>query len=252
MKIKILDNWIIDRHQRYNVNSSFFDRVLIKFTKEYYKVLFVEHSDRSKISKCLWGRKGGFAHAKVQFNRSKDEWLKTYDNFYNTFFSHINKGDRMIEIGCSMGQWVKRLTLYEKEITYLGIDINPMSIESAQKIFSEYNNIEFRCVDLNNGFNFNNFNLIICVQVLFFLDVELIKKMFYNLKKRTKIILTEPINFGQENISEQLNSKNSVGFSHDYIKIFESLGFDIDRSSIVEKDGGKHVEKRITMVVIKR
>ncbi len=249
--MEFINNYIISKHQRYNMNNNFIDKIIVKLTKRYYKKLFTNSNDRKRLSKALWAGDGGFAHANTQFNRSDDDWLNIYDDFYKTFFHEFTSEDILLEIGCSMGQWAKRLKLNETNNKYLGIDINPKSIESAQNIFKDYNNIKFQCVDLNDGFCFEPYNMIICVQVLFFLDIKLIKKIFNNVKLGTKVIISEPINNLQQKNSEELKSINSVGFSHRYIDIFESLNYFIDKKLILEREAG-NVEKRITIVAVKQ
>ena len=53
-----INNYIISKHQRYNINSNIIDKVIVRFTKKYYKKLFTNSKNRKKISKGLWAGDG--------------------------------------------------------------------------------------------------------------------------------------------------------------------------------------------------
>ncbi len=227
---KAFDKYIIRKHQRYLVSTNLFDKIIVRLSNKYYQSLFVNHKNRSELSNNLWGGEGGYLHAKNQFER--DDWMRVYGDFFRLVHDEIKQNIQILEIGCSMGQWVKRLELDLKNVNYTEIDINPKSIEAASAIFKNNKNIKFECIDLNNGYELNNYNLIICVQVLFFLDLELIKNIFNQITIGTKIVISEPINKNQNNLTEQLKSNNSVGFSHNYNLLMTHLGYELTESKI--------------------
>lgn len=233
---KKVNRYIISKHQRYIVSNNLIDKVVIRITKKYYQTLFFKYENRQELSQSLWGGEGGYQHAKNQYER--DDWMNVYKEFYNLAIQVINKNSKILEVGCSMGQWAKRLGLDIKDIDYTGIDINAKSITEASKIFSKNKNLKFQCVDLNKGYDVSQFNLILFAQVLFFLDLKLISKIFADVSIGTTVIITEPINKTQKNISDKLKSLNSVGFSHDYLSLLHDLGYETVKSKIEKTENG--------------
>ena len=170
------------------------------FFKKFCNYWYVTNKKRNELDYFYWGRQGGFKNAIGTFNQPDDYWLERfgrYSEILNSLIvakseshgSHLN----VVEIGCGLGQWVKRLRLFNPIISYSGIDINTHSIKQAQKYFEKYNNVKFKCGNIRD-IEFLNTDLLIACQILFFLDVTAIRLLLSKIPTGAHIVLCEPVN----------------------------------------------------------
>jgi len=85
------------------------------------------------------------------------------------------KYNRILEIGCAEGVFTEKLASMAESI--LGVDISQIAIDRAIED-NKYSNIEFQCVNIERTDLFGKFDLIICSEVLYYLDTpERISRM---------------------------------------------------------------------------
>lgn len=245
-----LNSLIIFLFQRRNTKYSFFFNYLKKIFSKKYKEIYLNKKFTEKASEFYWGRTGGFQHAKDQINKTEKDWKKRYEIFYEIGNKLIYEepNNKILEIGCSAGQWVKRLNINKSTNYYLGIDVNQESINLANKLFKENININFECMNVYdlckkemNNLKMTEFNIVLCCQTLFFLNTDFLINFFSNLFEGTQVLIYEPVNknFLKKNESTLLNdpeSKTRIGISHNYIDVFYKLNYKIKYKSII--DGG--------------
>ena len=217
------------------------------FYKKFARYWFETDKKRDELEFLYWARLGGYKNAIGTFNQPDDYWLNRFRLFHQALnalivtisANHVNRIN-VIEVGCGAGQWVKRLKLFDLNISYTGIDINPHSIKAAQNYFEKYTNIKFTCGNIRDV-ELPDMDILICCQVLFFLDLEAIRLLLRKIPAGSYIVICEPVNsnlyvktqqFGKCD-NQSLESEilafelNSVGFSHDYYNILIENNFNI-------------------------
>ena len=246
-----LNSLIIFLFQRRNTKYSFFFNYLKKIFSKKYKEIYLNKKFTEKASEFYWGRTSGFQHAKDQINKQEKDWKKRYEIFYEIGNKLIYEepNNKILEIGCSAGQWVKRLNINKSTNYYLGIDVNQESINLANKLFKENININFECMNVYdlckkemNNLKMTEFNIVLCCQTLFFLNTDFLMNFFLNLYKGTQVLIYEPVNknFLENNESTLLNDpekKTRFGISHNYIDLFMKLNYKITYKKIINGKG---------------
>ena len=186
-----------------------------------------------------------------QINKTEKDWKKRYETFYEIGNKLIYEkpNNKILEIGCSAGQWVNRLNINKSTNYYLGIDVNQESINFANKLFKENKNISFECMNVYdlckkemNNLKMTEFNIVLCCQTLFFLNTDFLMNFFSNLYKETQVLIYEPVNknFLEKNESTSLNDpekKTRFGISHNYIDLFLKLNYKISYKNIINGKG---------------
>ncbi len=95
------------------------------------------------------------------------------------------KGKKVLDLGCGYGRMLESMNGYEK---YVGIDYSNLYIEKAKKLFSDRDNIEFICTDLNEYVNKSDerFDIVMMVGVMHHLNNKEIDNAMKNIKKLLK------------------------------------------------------------------
>lgn len=229
---KVLKKVLLHFFERYNSKNTLLSKIVVnKFSRRIYKNLYFNYSDRKEIAFLYWGREGGFEHAKKQYYDEESQWKDRYVKFYDLIIDSINSESKIIELGCSCGQLVKRTELFKKNCYYHGIDINPFSIEFANLQFKEYEKIKFFAMDIGDA-KLDGYEMIVASQTFFFLSTEAILSILEKVPCGAILIFQEPINSTIDEISySQImndSSKINIGFSHNYLKMLKEKKFNIE------------------------
>lgn len=107
--------------------------------------------------------------------------------------------NNVIEVGCGLGFFTNKLTMYCPETNFSGLDVSETAIKKAKASFP---NIEFKCggvVDISRRFDVKMYDGIIFAEILWYilddLDnvIELLKKCF-----RGKLIVNQVFYHGTQ------------------------------------------------------
>ena len=133
----------------------------------------------------------------------------------------INNELKFLDIGCTTGNFTNRL--HELNRNVIGIDISQMAIKRAKIKFGY---IDFRVDSLpNSGFQNNTFDLITCLEVLYYMDKNTQKRFLCEvdnlLKKDGRALVTSVI--GQKPYFESNGLINLLS-EHFEIKAVEYYG----------------------------
>jgi 2-polyprenyl-3-methyl-5-hydroxy-6-metoxy-1,4-benzoquinol methylase len=204
-------------------------RVVRRLSQLAYKFVFLHARDRHKVNAVYWGGDGGFLHAKARFQ--KEDWQKGYGQFADAVREHLSPGRRVLELGCSAGQWCERLGLVELGCTYHGVDINPQTIHFAREHFAGQSGVSFEAADLIDFDAYDGYDLVIACQTLFFLDRATLLGVLKRIKPGCLLIFQEPVNsdFATQKRTQAMRYKltqTSTGFSHNYPALLQELGFE--------------------------
>ena len=225
-----IKKYIIGKFERRRDKKDIFMKIFYRMFSNVYKKIYQNYPDKKHLAEQYWGRKTGFEHAKDQIARSKQDWFSRNSEFYTLVKENLYEGIKILEIGCSAGQWPSRFELEKYNCNYLGIDINDQSIELAKK-HCKSPRICFKTQHIGDFKNWSAFNLIISCQTLFFIDMKQINKMLKNMKKGSTIIISEPVNNDSEEYVESYllhnTNKTNFGLSHNYQYILSNNNFSI-------------------------
>jgi SAM-dependent methyltransferase len=241
MKLNPLDNFFLRLFERKKKNNSILEKIIFHLFWKRYKRFFFECDNRSELARAFWGREGGFKHAVSQFNRSIDLWSAHYGQFCSLVSDQLTCDSSILEIGCSAGQWPKRLNLESVGCKYFGIDINPLSIDFANEHFHDNEKICFKRMNIDKLGSTDDFNIIISCQTLFFLSQKECNNFLKKVKKTgTLVVLQEPVNPDFESFVESKilkdTAQKTVGFSHNYLRIMEDAGFSLISKKLINFD----------------
>lgn len=202
-----------------------------------YKQVWNEYSNRRKLDMQFWGREGGYKHGQSVFKYDEIVWRKTYGMFYDETVDNLVDGQFVVELGCSAGQWANRLKLNQRNVKYIGVDINKKNIEFASNYFRESSNISFFAKDVRDVEELRQADLVLVCQTFFFLDSCSIREILSKIKPGAMIIIGEPVNSGYkaQTESESLEHESSVGFSHNFFNLLKDSGFDVLKDTCMSK-----------------
>lgn len=137
----------------------------------------------------------------------------------------VGKYNNILEIGCGCGHMTKELACKFPEAKVLGVDIVNDYINTAKKTYSNYRNLDFRCV------NYQNLETKFDIIVLFNAFTELLKKE----------TITKILNHFNEICQQNALIVLAEEFADDYIKEFALT------KSINELIGYKYLNKKSTL-----
>lgn len=87
---------------------------------------------------------------------------------------------KVLEMGCSIGVLTGMLAPYCKELA--AVDASKVALELASKNCEQFSHIKFYCMDLFNDPVHDKFNLIVCSEILYYLDDRCkIKEMMFKM-----------------------------------------------------------------------
>ena len=156
----------MSKHQRSNIK----DLGEKWGTKEWFESMFKnigEEGDR-------WGH-----HWRGSQKFRYDRYIKILKTILPT-----KKKIKILDVGCALGDFTKRVWLLDQKNEIFGIDISENAIARVSK---EYPNMKFRVASLPTlPFNENSFDLILCVEVLYYLNPEDRIKSLENIKRVLK------------------------------------------------------------------
>lgn len=229
INLNFLTQIFIRNFERKQTKPSITSKILKRFTWPIYRKLYARSTKHGELAKLFWGREGGFLHAKSQFQRESKSWSKNYSDFYEMAKKYLNSNSIVVEIGCSAGQWPKRLGIDELGCRYSGYDINAASIEFANQYFREFKKITFECENIENLQSFEGCTVFLSCQTLFFLHSNTVKRILNTIPLNCVIIIHEPVNldFMQYTASKEIDNDHTktVGFSHNYFELLSNSGF---------------------------
>jgi ubiquinone/menaquinone biosynthesis C-methylase UbiE len=111
------------------------------------------------------------------FSRTRDE---TWDEMFFLFENFLKPGDKVLDLGCGNGRWVKLFQTYN--VDYVGIDSSLRLIEIAKK---NYPNARFQVEEsLNLSFPDNWFDKVYTIAVFHHIPSEEFKLKFLKEVKR--------------------------------------------------------------------
>lgn len=215
----------------------------------------------------------------MNLNESKEYWDKRFNDFgkfssgytdkmihqfddkirWSSFLKEvkINKGDKVLDVGCNYGEWSLRLARLGAEV--IGIDIISEAIKMAKKNAQTQSlNASFQEMSLDQiNFKNNSFDKIISITVMqHILDDQSykssIKKMFNQLKKNGELILIESAS--NYKIDENQKHKRERIFDKQ-INFLQEAGFKLHKTRGVNHLSSKCfylLEKIPVSVFIKR
>lgn len=109
-----------------------------------------------------------------------------YD-LYTEILKHVlpkNEKIKILDIGCALGDFTRRVWQLDPKNEILGIDISENAINRVSK---EYPDMKFKVASLPAlPFNESTFDLILCLEVLYYLNPEDRIKSLENIKKALK------------------------------------------------------------------
>ena len=135
---------------------------------------------------------------------------------------------KVLDLGCGNGWMSKKLLKTFDNIDYMGID---GSVNMIKKAKSNYPNEEYLCVDINNWIPSNLFNLVISMEVLYYLDnpMEFLENLYLK-GMADKGLITIGMDHYKENKSS-LSWPNDLDVNmhtfsiNQWINIFYEAGF---------------------------
>lgn len=118
-----------------------------------------------------------------------------------------NQSMDILDAGMGFGQYTYYLAKRFPEAKILAVDVKEEQIEDCRKFFTEsgYGNVKFEFADLTK-INFENeFDFILCVDVMEHIhEDEIVFKNFYNaLKKGGKLLVNTPSNLGGSDAEDE-------------------------------------------------
>ena len=231
--------------------NSLIHRIVRTAARRAYCTFFLFAKDRRKVNATFWGGEGGYIHAMAKFDQDNEDWQKTYTQFAAEISKHLNSGTRILELGCSAGQWCRRLQLSTKAGAYTGVDINPKTIEFAKQKFANERNVTFYAEDLIDFDKYDDFDMVMVCQTFFFLDRDTLLSVLKKIRSGTLLIFQEPVNddFKKQKSTVLMKyplNKAGTGFSHNYSDILADLGFNIMQEKIIERGASDQKKLLIT------
>ena len=154
-----------------------------------------------------------------KFYKITDPWKvnnKQSRNFIlkKIFEKYIKKNSSLIEIGCGEGNFSKVINKLSKN--NFGIDISEIAINRAKKL--KLDNYKFQQFDLIK-INYSKFDVIICLEVLYYLNKKERNLFFSKIKGNKILIFSAPI-IGKNKHREYFTDCSLK-------KIFKTYGFRI-------------------------
>lgn len=198
------------------------------FRRQFHKA-----SDTRPLTAAYWGGEGGFRHALNQFERPNNEWQRDYAPFFEECNRFITAGQSVLEIGCSAGQWCKRLNLLSRGCTYLGVDVNAQTIAFACESFAGEPGARFLAGDISDYPELGQFDLVLCCQVLCFLNLSNVERVIGCVRPGGTIVIEEPANVDCQDrparVPQPLKSHRAgvPAFSYNFSALLETHGFEI-------------------------
>jgi len=152
--------------------------------------------------------------------------------FKKIFKKYFFKNMKLVEIGCGEGNF--SVIINEISKNNLGVDISLSAINRAKKLnLSNYKFEQSNLIDID----YSKFNMIICIEVLYYLSDEEIKKFFEKIKGTKRLIFSAPI-IGS-NIHREYYTDNKIK------KIFENYNYKLIEEKKLNFNGAKSVLHRI-------
>ena len=112
-----------------------------------------------------------------------EKWNRN-NHYHDLMLKNLPQNSQnILEIGCGIGTFSRRLAKYSKTIT--AIDLSPKMIETAKSLSKSYINIDFQIADiLETSFPDEHFDAIVSIATFHHLPLE---KVLPKLKKALKI-----------------------------------------------------------------
>ena len=108
--------------------------------------------------------------------------------FKKIFKKYFFKNMKLVEIGCGEGNF--SVIINEISKNNLGVDISLIAINRAKKLnLSNYTFEQSNLMDVD----YSKFNMIICIEVLYYLSYDEKKKFFEKIKGTKRLIFSAPI-----------------------------------------------------------
>ncbi len=132
----------------------------------------------------------------------------------------------IFDAGMGFGQYTYFMAKRFPESNILAVDVKDEQVEDCRKFFSKcgYNNVKFEIADLTKIDYQNQFDFILCVDVMeHIVEDELVFKNFYNaMKKGGKVLVNTPSNLGGSDAHEDddesfIEEHARVGYSKEDI-----------------------------------
>ena len=116
-------------------------------------------------------------------------WRSKFEVFVQEVTTRLEKGMRVVELGCSGGHWYERLELQDRGCHYTGIEWNPDSVALAKQRYPE---ADFRCCDAAGVMDLDGFDYLITCQVLYYLDQATLERLLSQLRSGALLTISEP------------------------------------------------------------
>jgi trans-aconitate methyltransferase len=192
------------------------------------------------LSQWYWQQEG-LTHALN--NADRVEWSRPYEAYMAEVTSHLKRGMRVVELGCSGGHWSERLDLHGRGCHYTGIDWNPDSVAFAS---ARYPRAEFRCSDIARISDLKQFDYVLACQALFFLDQQTLQHVLSQMRSGALITISEPSAYDIDSYTRsrsKLRTNKHLNkvmiYKHPYPAMVRKVGFEILSRQFAEFVPGK-------------
>lgn len=154
------------------------------------------------------------------------EDLKRLDFIVNSIQSKLTIGAKILDVGCGNGNI--SLALGSLQYNVLGVDIDSTSVEKATQI-NTFSNVNFELLDANSFNLKEEFDAIVCSEVLEHLDnpIELVRSIYSILKPGGVFVATVPNGWGPREvmITKPMQWLHHNKMDRFILKIKKALGY---------------------------
>ena len=99
-------------------------------------------------------------------------------------YIHLPVNAKILDLGCANGRWMQ--ILQNQCSKYVGVDISKNFIKDAKKRFRHNENIEFLCLPAEDYVGDEQFDLILIIGLITYMNDDAIRKMASHCKKMLK------------------------------------------------------------------
>lgn len=128
----------------------------------------------------------------------------------------------VLDAGSGFGQYVYYLARKHPDWQITGLDVKTEQIADCNNFFSRngYNNVQFEEADLTQIDYLQQFNLIVCVDVMEHIeeDVKVLTNFYQALKTGGMLLISTPSDQGGSDVHEHDHAGGAVGFIDEHVR----------------------------------